>query len=64
MKVDSSQTVDMKLKRFGPVCYLNCLNANFACILSGATGYGLFDREIISMVIHPLSSPAQLIILK
>ena len=56
-KVDSSQTVHMKLKRFGPVCFLNFSNANFTCILSGATGYCFFDREIIFMVIHPLSSP-------
>ena len=27
-KVDPSQTVHMKLKRFGPVCFLNYSNAN------------------------------------
>ena len=43
-KVDSSQTVHMKLLRFGSVCFLNFSNANFTCILSGATGSKMFSK--------------------
>ena len=32
--------------------FLKLLKYKFTCILSGATGYFFFDREIISMVTH------------